>query len=354
MNSTDKVRVGVIGVGGFGICHVQVYSELPEVSLMAVADIDEKRAENVAAQYGVKHYYSDYRRLLDHKDIDIVSICTPEPDHREPTVHAAQAGKHILLEKPIATTLENAHAIVEAVNNAGVKLMIGFLFRFVTNRMRLKQYVESGLLGELVSASAIRHTKLSTARPVAARVGPGANIMEEGIHEIDLLRWWVNSDVETVYAKGVEKSLAEEFPGVCDVWSLTLSFRNGAIGHLESSWVLPVATWTRPKDWKKSWVACNLKFNIIGTKGTVFCDGFPTSIYAWDEEGWKFPDEGTLDFGYGKINGALKRELSHFVECIAKGIEMKGATVEDGQKALEIVFAAMKSSKENRPISLPL
>jgi len=97
-----------------------------------------------------------------------------------------------------------------------------------------------------------------------------------------------------------------------------------------------------------------LKFNIIGTKGTVFCDGFPTSIYAWDEEGWKFPDEGTLDFGYGKINGALKRELSHFVECIAKGIEMKGATVEDGQKALEIVFAAMKSSKENRPISLPL
>ncbi|TLN15952.1 Gfo/Idh/MocA family oxidoreductase, partial [bacterium] len=98
----DKVRVGVIGAGLFGETHASVFSELPNVELVAVADVRGERAEEVAGKCGAKYHYGDWRRLVERDDIDAVSVVTPEDAHRDPVVEAADAGKHVLVEKPIA------------------------------------------------------------------------------------------------------------------------------------------------------------------------------------------------------------------------------------------------------------
>ena len=122
-----KIGFGVIGTGIVGgAWHAYVYSRLPQSKLVAVCDLDEKRAQDAAKKYGASAVYTDYRKLLENPDIKAVSIATPDFAHREIAVAAAEAGKHILVEKPLATTVEDAEAIVKAAKKAKVKLMVDF------------------------------------------------------------------------------------------------------------------------------------------------------------------------------------------------------------------------------------
>ncbi|MEM2998586.1 MAG: Gfo/Idh/MocA family oxidoreductase, partial [Thermoproteota archaeon] len=117
------IRVGVIGCGVMGRYHARVYSELPGVRLVATADVVEKNARVAAREFGAEKWYTDYNDLLARPDIDAVSIAVPDHLHREPTIAAAKAGKAVLLEKPIATTLRDADAIVNAVRKAGITFL---------------------------------------------------------------------------------------------------------------------------------------------------------------------------------------------------------------------------------------
>src|SRR5260221_12490600 len=123
----DKIGFGVIGTGIVGgAWHAHVYSRAPRAKLVAVCDLNEQRANEIGKKYGAEKVYSDYRKLLENPEIKAVSIATPDFAHREIAVAAAEAGKHILVEKPLATTVEDAEAIVKAAKKAGVKLMVDF------------------------------------------------------------------------------------------------------------------------------------------------------------------------------------------------------------------------------------
>ncbi|UCD97110.1 MAG: Gfo/Idh/MocA family oxidoreductase, partial [Candidatus Bathyarchaeota archaeon] len=124
------VGIGVIGVGVFGENHARVYSELSNAKLVAVADVNETRAKQCATKYRAEAWYTDHNKLLQRTDIDAVSIATPDQFHREPAVAAAEAGKQILLEKPMASNIEDATAILRAVEKARINLMIGYILRF--------------------------------------------------------------------------------------------------------------------------------------------------------------------------------------------------------------------------------
>lgn len=354
---TEKqIGVAVIGVGGWGAVHARVYAENPQARLVAVADLNRERAEEIASIYGCE-VYTDYEKLLLRDDIQLISVCTPEHLHVEPVVAVAQAGKNMLLEKPIATNLQDAAAIAQAVERANIEVMVGFEYRFIHERVKMKQYASSGMLGELILAYARRNTRISTARMVAPRLGPGSELLEEDIHDIDQVLWWAGEEVESVYAQSVDKVLTKEFPGVSDLWWLLLRFKSGAMGSLESTWVLRDfgADWENPPDWKPEyWVADDMRYELVGSEGMAFFDGFPTSVYAYDREGWKFPELGTLNYMYGEFKGSLAMELAHFVKCLAEGRKHQGATLKDGLKALEVALAAIESGKRGVPIKLPL
>lgn len=128
----ERLNVGVIGLGEIGALHCEALIQLPQARLLAVADIDETRAKQVAGQTGAQAY-QDYKELLARADINAVIIATPDHLHKEPCIHAAKANKHILVEKPLAMTLEDSKTIIEAAEKAKVKLMVGFTFAFFRN-----------------------------------------------------------------------------------------------------------------------------------------------------------------------------------------------------------------------------
>jgi len=354
---TKKVGVGVIGCGDIGELHARIYSEVPQANLVGVADIIESKAEYVAKKYGASTWCTDYTKLLKNEDLDLVSICTPEPLHREPAVAAAEAGKHILVEKPLATTLEDCDAIIKAAKKSGVILATGFENRFVPDFVKVKQYVQSGALGETLMSYARMNVSRNTARMVGSRVTKdkfGGEILEEGIHIIDTVLWWINDKVTKVYAECVAKLMVKENPNVEDIWLVTVRFKHGAVALIESMWIMPETwnPWSKPTEWLK-W-GCDFRFEIVGTDGAVYLDLFPTRLYAVDKEGWKFPFvwETYLPDLYGRIEGGLKMELAHLVECIAEGKRPMNATGEDGRAATQVALAAMKSAENGTPINV--
>src|SRR5262249_17088488 len=153
----SKIKVGVIGVGSFGELHIQAYRALAEVEIVAISDVRENRLREMSSSYGIPQTYTDARELCSRSDIKIVSIATPESLHLEPVLAAAQAGKHILLEKPIATSLEDAAKIVAAAEDAHVHLMVGHILRFEANYGSLRREIEEGNLGKIVSIHARRN-----------------------------------------------------------------------------------------------------------------------------------------------------------------------------------------------------
>jgi UDP-N-acetylglucosamine 3-dehydrogenase len=353
---TKYVGVGVIGAGDFGQLHARIYSEIEGVKIVGVADIVEAKAEKVAKMYGAE-WYEDYHKLLKREDLDAVSITTTEPYHRDPAVAAAEEGKHILVEKPLATTIKDCDDIINAAQKAGVILMVGFENRFLPDYLYIKQYIQSNALGDILFVFSRKSTKKDTARMVKNRVTGkkfGSEILEEDIHDIDVVLWWVNNQVKKVYAECIAKHLVKEMPYVEDGWVVIARFENDAVAILESNWILPDnwSPWQIPSEWLK-WGG-DQRYEVIGTEGAVYLDHFPTRIYACDKEGWKFPFiwETYVPNMYGEIDGALKRELSHFVKCIRTGKKPIGATGEDGRKAVQLALAAIESAEKGHPILL--
>ncbi|MEJ2556851.1 MAG: Gfo/Idh/MocA family oxidoreductase, partial [Anaerolineae bacterium] len=159
----EQVRLGIIGAGFMGGIHARIAAELAGTDVIAVADIDEARAISVAANYGGQPY-RDYQEMLARERLDAVIITTPETDHREPAVEAAEAGCHIFMEKPLAATLEDADAILQACQKAGVRLMTGYILRFEACYAKIHQAVAQGEIGTFLSGYARRNATLQEGR----------------------------------------------------------------------------------------------------------------------------------------------------------------------------------------------
>ena len=177
-----KIGVGVIGVGSFGEFHIQAYRALPDVEVVAISDVRESHLREISGKYAIPHTYCNAREVCARADVQAVSIVTPEALHLEPVLVAAQAKKHILLEKPIATTLEDARKIIDAAARAGVYLMVGHLLRFETNFGSVRREIQEGNMGKILSIHA-RRNRPKKLYPTYSRTH---GILENSIHDIDL------------------------------------------------------------------------------------------------------------------------------------------------------------------------
>lgn len=324
----EKIGVGIVGAGYMGRTHSFHYSQLKDVELVAVADVNVEAARELAAQYEIPHVYQDYQELLECPGVDAVSICTPDAVHRGPSVGAAQAGKHILLEKPIATTIEDARAILDAVEQAGVVLTIGFVSRFLKTYSLAHKSLEEDKLGDIMSIAAKRIIRASVGEYYAKR---DTIIDFLSIHDIDLLRWF-GGDVVSVYAEADAFVFPSEDKH--DTAMALLRFANGAIGYFHGCWTLPNEVPYRATS----------TFEVVGKEGVVNVDAFDQSLRVASSAGCEFP------IGWD-LTSAFRAQLQHFIDCARTG-EAPLITGEDGLKALAVAIACGRSAREHRPVEI--
>jgi len=309
------MQVGVIGVGTMGQNHVRVYSEMNGVELVGVSDINEGRVKKIAKSYHTTPY-TDHIELL-KQDLDAVSIVVPTTLHKNIAMDVIEYGANLFVEKPIADTPENADAIIEAANNAGLKLMVGHIERFNPAVIKLKEIIEKGLLGKIVSISARR------VGPFNPRIRDVGIIIDLGVHDIDVMSYLYNKKISKVYAvAGNGRGIYE------DRASILLHFDEECAGMIETNWLTPHKV---------------RKLNVVGMEGVAYLDYLEQSLEMYSE---KYTRKVKIE-----KKEPLKNELEHFIEVVSNGNQpsVKG---DDGKRALQIAMCAMESYKYGKIIEI--
>lgn len=333
----DNLRAAVVGVGMIGALHARVYREDPRTELVAVVDTNAGRAREVGTDFGVP-WYADLSEMLDDEEINVVSVATPEQYRYEPAVACARAGKHLLLEKPLAPTLPEVDRLIGEVEAAGVTTMVNFIIRSEPRYVRAREAMADGTVGEPCTIFARRRgTSLG-----AEVYGPWTDLLiSTAIHDLDIMVWLNDCEVERVYAEGVVKRSAEW--GREDAIAAVLRFANGSVGLLETSWVLP-PTVPAPLD---------ASLQVVGTGGGVFIEGSSYGLAVADSEAYRLPDLTHWPVGRDGVEGALRASINAFITSVLTG-ETPVMTLREARYAHEIVEALKLSMQRGAPVSLPL
>ncbi|GBC96566.1 scyllo-inositol 2-dehydrogenase (NAD(+)) [bacterium HR16] len=321
------LRIGLIGCGGISRAHVRAMQILGRetVQVVATCDVEEALAQERARESGAEIVLTDWREVLKREDIDAVDICLPHDLHAEAAIAAAQAGKHILVEKPIATTLEDGWAMVRAARGAGVVLMTAFVERFEAENQRVKQLLDEGWLGAPILAQ-VDHLQNVVVPPghwvrSRQRLGGGA-IASAGCHRLDLLRWFIG-EVEWVSAETYYEPdrMEGEVAGV-----VNLQFTCGALATMSINWMSPYRAFYR-KLWLEGTEGCVHNWNGLH----VFSRKKP----EWSEGFVKLECEPVDPFA---------AEIRHFVECVREGKEPL-TNGEDSLRSQAVAVAANVSEQ---------
>lgn len=316
-----QVGIGVIGLGLMGSLFAQLAVQFPDAELVGVADIDADRTLKMREQLGIPTF-TDYTELLSQDDLDAVVIATPDAFHRAPAIAAAQAGKHILLEKPLATTSADAQAIVESCQLAGVTLMVGHILRFDPHYGEAYRAVRNGKVGEIVHLTARRTTSTADAERLAGRVSISFYL---GSHSVDAIQWIAGSPIIEVTSTSVRKQMAR-FNTDDTVMSL-LRFENGAIGMLENSWIRPNGAASR---------RIGSSLLLMGTKGAVQIETNTAGVVVY-QPNTSEPITPPYSFDktvFGQISGVYRDEFAHFLDCVRTG----NSPIVSPQQALSTVL----------------
>jgi UDP-N-acetylglucosamine 3-dehydrogenase len=312
-----KLGVAVIGTGFWGKNHARVFKELAETELVAICDIEAERAKTVANQFGVKPYTSP-SRMLRNESIEAVSVCTWSTSLAKVALKALKAGKHVLVEKPMAANVKQAEKLLKTAEKEDLHLTIGFLMRFIPGLQHIRKAVEDKTLGEPVCATAKRVTQWPE------RIGDVGVVKDTAIHDIDVMRYVFNEDPVAVYAKtGNMGHIKFE-----DYAQIMLTFKGGKSAFIEANWLTPYKT---------------RLLVVTGSEAIMKLD------YITQELTIEKAKE-TIQPRYA-LQEPLKLELQHFARCIAKK-EKPLITGKDGLRALQIAEAALKSSATGKVIKL--
>lgn len=312
-----KLGVAVIGTGFWGKNHARVFKELEETKLVAICDINAEIAKNAANQFGIKPY-TNSGKMLKNKEIEAVSICTWSTSLAKEALKALKAGKHVLVEKPMAANVKQAKELLEIAEKDGLHLTVGFLMRFIPGLQHIRNAVESKKIGDLVCAAAKRVSQWPE------RIGDVGVVKDTAIHDIDVMRYIFNHDPIAVYAK-IGSMRHKKFE---DYAQIMLTYEGGKSAFIESNWLTPYKTRTLIVTGSEAIMKLDYitqELTIEDAKETV------QPRYQWQEP--------------------LKLELKHFANCILRK-EKPVITGADGLKALQIAEAALQSSAKGKVVKL--
>jgi len=312
-----KLGVAIIGAGFWGRNHARNLKEINETRLIAVCDRDEARAKAVAELFGVEAY-TDSRQMLKRRDVEAVTVCTWSTNLAAEAVRVLKAGKHVLVEKPMASSVQEAKEIVGLAKRQQKCLMVGFLMRFIPGLQRIKEAAEKGEIGALVYATARRVSEWPE------RIGDVGVVKDLAIHDIDITRYLFGEDPVEVYAKA--GSLRhKQFE---DHAQILLTFKGGKTAFIEANWLTPYKI---------------RKLTLTGSNAIMTLD-YITQEITIETSGQ------TLAPRY-EVKEPLRLELQHFANSILNNKEPM-ITGTDGLKAVQIAEAALKSARTGSAIKL--
>jgi UDP-N-acetylglucosamine 3-dehydrogenase len=331
----NRLRIGVIGLGWFGEIHCDAIMGVPNLELAALCTRNPERLAALAQKYGVKKSYRDYGDLLADRDIDAVSIVTMWDQHTAPAVAALDAGKHVFLEKPMASTLADCKEIIAASQRSRGILQIGHICRFNPRYRMAKQAIEAGRIGRIVAMSSRRNIPAAWTPEILNKIGP---IVGDAIHDTDLMLWFTRERIVSAYAQTVDVR-GLKYP---DIGQTMYRFAGGATATLETVWCMPEKT---PFD-------IDERMSIIGTEGVIQVqDTFPNlGIVSSDK--LHSPDTTYWPVFDGVRGGALRDEFSYFAGCALSGATPQIGRPEDAAAALEAVLAAEKSAATGAVVTI--
>ena len=326
-------RVAIVGAGHMGKVHSAAYANMVNAEPVAVMDIRGDAAEELAKSLDARAF-TDFEEMLKAADPDVVDVCVPTPLHKEYVVKAAQAGKHVVTEKPMARTLKDCREMIEVTRKAGVTFMVAHVLRFFPEFAAAKKQIDEGAVGN----PAVVRTTRGGSFPHAWEDWygnfdwSGGVVLDLIIHDFDWLRWTFG-DAERVYAKGLVERKMEHL----DYALVTIRFKSGVIAHVEGTWANPTGF--------------TVKFEVAGDKGMLdFHNKAAMPLVVGrtktDEAG---PGVAIPESPTGQNPYFL--ELQHFIDCVESGAK-PSITPEDGLRAVEISLAALESIRTGGPVVL--
>jgi myo-inositol 2-dehydrogenase / D-chiro-inositol 1-dehydrogenase len=334
--STKRLNVGILGAGRIGRVHAESLAfRLPETKIAAITDINNEAAQALAERCGIPRVAASAEEILGDKTIEAVLICTNTPTHAELIVKAAQAGKHIFCEKPIALELDKIDWALKAVKAAGVKLQVGFNRRFDSNFLRVRQAVANGEIGK---PSLMHIISRDPAPPPMEFVRTSGGIFRDMmIHDFDMARYLMGDEVEEIYAAGgvlVEPGFKAEDD--LDTALVVLHFKSGAIGTIDNS--------------RKAVFGYDQRVEILGSKGKIASENrFANEVVVSGEK--SVYTDLPLNFFMQRYTESFALELQLFVQAVLEDTATP-VTGDDARVPVVMALAARKSYDEHRPVKL--
>lgn len=311
-----KLNVAVIGCGSWGRNQVRVFSDLPESSLVTIADIDENTARRIGEKYRVD-WYTEIEKVLDRPDVEAVTICTPTVTHADIALAAIKSGKHVLVEKPMTNTIEEAETLIKAAEKQGVYLSVGFIERFNPAIREGMKIISRGEIGDVI----LVHTRRVSRRPL--RIGDVGVVKDLAIHDIDIVNQLFEEMPKSVFATA--GNIAHSFE---DYSNIMICYENNKSAFIETNWLTPRKV---------------RRLIATGTSGLVNIEYINQEISVENNERTYQP--------FIENGEPLPMELSSFVKSILND-EPPMITGIDGLKALHICEAALESARTGKRVMI--
>jgi myo-inositol 2-dehydrogenase/D-chiro-inositol 1-dehydrogenase len=343
----DRVRVGLVGSGFISSLHAEALERCAAAEVVALASPTPGRAQAFAAKFGIAQHFTDWRRLAELKDLDLIVIGAPNDLHCEMTVAAAAAGKHVVCEKPLCLNLGQADQMIAACKRAGVKLMYAEELCFAPKYVRLKQLLDEGALGRpVLLKQSEKHDGPHAPHFWDVERSGGGVTMDMGCHAIEFFRWMLGRPpIASVYAQMATAVHGDKTQGD-DNALIILEFANGVTALAEESWTKLGGMDDRAEMHGSLGVAYAdlLHGNAIETYSAR---GYGYAVEkAGSTKGWSFTIyEEAWNYGF-------PQEMAHFVDCVQND-QPPLVTGEDGRAVLEVIFAAYESARTGRKVTLP-
>ena len=334
-----KIGIGVVGVGEMGKRHAEnLRRNVPGAELIAIADVAAARAKQVAEELEIAKSFGSLEAMLECKEIQAVLIASPDKFHAPGILQAAKAGKDILCEKPLALTMSDAYAALDAVNKAGVRMQIGFMRRYDPAYVAAMKRVEAGEIGTPLIFKSVGRDK---DEPPIAAYQSGVNGMllySNTIHDFDLARWLMRDEIAEVHSYttvAIRPEVAQYGDVVAS--SVNLKYHKGGIGNIES--------------YVQAVYAYDVRTEVLGSKGAIFVGSIEqTPAVFLNANG---SSQTLADHFLSRFADAYLAEVRDFVKNLLEDRPLR-ISGEDGLKALATAVAAENSHKQGKPVKVTL
>lgn len=329
MEEQKTVRVAMLSFAhGHAYGYASVLGAMPGVELTVIADDDADRGKAAAAQFG-SEWVADYQDALAREDVDCVVVCSENVRHKDMTIAAARAGKHVLCEKPLATTMEDAQAMIDACKQHGVKLQTAFPVRFNAAIVGLRDAIRSGVIGQPLVISARNPGTCPHSWFVDPALSGGGAVIDHTVHVVDVLRWIFDAEITEVYAEIDTRMYDIEGD---DTGLLMMKLDSGIPVSLDTSW-------TRPNNWP---IWGGVTIDVIGETGVLFADAYNNN--------YEMAETHTPSFAWKPVEVTGDPEMvSAFIDAVRNDTEPL-VTGEDGLRALQVALCAYESARRKAPV----